>query len=331
MTEPPLAEHENERLAALYRLDILDTPPEEPFEHVIALVRSVLDVPMAAVSLVDKDRQWFKAQEGLNASETDRSVSFCTHTIAKDEPFSVPDALEDPRFSTNSLVTGEPGIRSYAGVPLRTPDGFAVGALCAMDRKPRRFTDAEMEMLANFARIVENEFALRRMAEQDSMTGALTRRAFWDQVRHEMERYKRHGRPCSLVLGDLDHFKHVNDTYGHPAGDAVLTEVSSLVLATKRTMDVLGRLGGEEFALLLPDTEESDGFRAVERFRKLLAGHEIALPSGETLRVTASFGIAGLTPDILTVEAWMKRADEALYRAKRAGRNRCECAADEPR
>lgn len=326
MTSVPILEDEPGRLAALQRLEILDTDAEEPFEHIVSLVRSVLNVPIAAVSLVDADRQWFKARAGVNAGETPRSLSFCSHAIKDTQPFLIENALDDARFAGNALVTGDPKIRSYVGIPLRTPEGYNVGALCAIDQQPRQFTETEVTMLKNLARIVETELELRRIAERDVLTGALTRRAFAERALVEIDRYHRYGRPSTLVLADLDHFKAVNDTYGHSAGDCVLREVARLVTELKRDADVLRRLGGEEFAILLPETNVDAAYVAVERFRKEIEDHRISLLEDRAPEVTASFGIAEVGQGISSVEEWLSAADKPLYAAKRLGRNRSEIA-----
>lgn len=324
--KPIILGDEDGRLAALKRLEILDSPREEPFEHIVSLVRSVLNVPIVAVSLIDKERQWFKAITGLAVTETQRDISFCTHSIEQAEPFIVSDAEHDPRFAGNPLVTGEPGIRSYAGVQLRTVEGYVVGSLCAIDQTPRSFSAHEVAILSNFAKIVERELELRQIAECDSLTGALTRRAFFQKASEEIERFHRYGRPTSLVLADLDHFKRVNDSYGHVAGDAVLCAATKLVVETIRPIDSLGRLGGEEFAVLLPETEASAALDAADRFRKLLAQTNIGLAGGAEIRVTASFGIAQMSASIGSVDQWVAAADLGLYAAKQAGRNLCRTA-----
>jgi GAF domain-containing protein len=216
MLDPKLFDEEG-RLAALERYGVLDTPPEPPFEKITSLVQSVLAVPICAVSLVDRERQWFKAIQGLDARETPRSISFCTHTIKSDQALIVPDAFADPRFLASPLVVGPPHIRSYAGVPLQTPDGYNVGALCAIDVEPREFSDAQIGILASFASLVIDELELRRIAERDHLTHALTRRGFLEQMKREIARFHRHGRDSVLVLMDIDHFKSVNDRFGHPA------------------------------------------------------------------------------------------------------------------
>ncbi|HUD28092.1 MAG TPA: sensor domain-containing diguanylate cyclase, partial [Novosphingobium sp.] len=310
------------RLAALRRLAILDTPPEEPFENVVNLVRTVLGVPISAVTLVDRDRQWFKAISGLDASETPRSESFCAHAIGQRTPLLIADATQDPRVADYPAVTGDAHVRSYAGVPLVTSDGYNVGALCAVDTKAREFTEGELAILRNFASIVVNEMELRRIAERDQLTGALTRRGFIEKVEQEIARCRRYGRSASLLLIDVDHFKSVNDTWGHPAGDAVLRELAAVLSGSGRPADLLGRIGGEELAMLLPETSAADALAAAERFRATIATLPIAIAPTRTIAITASFGVAALADDITSAEAWIARADVPLYEAKRGGRNR---------
>jgi diguanylate cyclase (GGDEF)-like protein len=319
---------ENGRIAALERYDVLDTPPEKPFDKITSLVQSVMGVPICAVSLVDRERQWFKSIQGLDATETSRSISFCTHTITTREPLIIADALQDPRFSANPLVTGEPHIRSYAGVPLQTPDGYNIGALCAIDTVPREFSDAQISILKSFAALVVDELELRRIAERDHLTGALTRRGFIEQMKKEIARFERHRRESVLVLLDVDHFKSVNDRFGHPAGDTVLKAVSDVCRQHLRANDAFGRLGGEEFGVLLSETDSNGGWAAAEKFRHAIA--DLSFDLGGGFRVTASFGVAAIGLGISKPEDWIIEADEALYAAKRQGRNRCSVQAQRP-
>ena len=256
------------RLAALNRYDVLDTAPEKPFDKITALVQTVMNVPIAAVSLVDVHRQWFKSIQGLDVTETSRDVAFCHYTIQQRTPLIVPDARADPRFAENALVTGEPYIRAYVGVPLETPDGYNLGSLCAIDYEPREFDANQVTTLQSFAKLVVDELELRQVAISDGLTGALTRRAFIEAANHEIERSRRYGRDLTLVLFDLDDFKAVNDTHGHPAGDTVLRYVAACAQENIRTSDTFGRLGGEEFAILMPETDTDAAFACVERLRR---------------------------------------------------------------
>jgi diguanylate cyclase (GGDEF)-like protein len=170
----PKPSDELARLDALRRYGILDSAPEPAFDRLTAIVARVLEVPIALVSLIDVERQWFKSCVGLgDTTETSRDVAFCAYAIHSDEVFVIPDATADPRFAGNPLVTGEPYIRAYAGAPLRTSDGFRLGTLCAIDRRPRAFTADQLAMVKDLAHVVIGEMeqlrtlrALRRAEEQ---------------------------------------------------------------------------------------------------------------------------------------------------------------------
>lgn len=148
-------------MCALRRLDILDTRPEQSFETIVDLVCEILRVPICAVSLIDNERQWFKANRGLGVSETARDISFCTHAIQHDVPYVVEDAASAPLFSRNPLVTGDLRIGSYLGAQLKTKDGFNIGTLCAIDTVPRIFTTPEIAMLTKFASLVIGDIEMR--------------------------------------------------------------------------------------------------------------------------------------------------------------------------
>lgn len=308
------------RLAALDRYAVLDTEAETSFDRITALVRTVLKMPMVAVSLIDQHRQWFKSRQGLNVQSMDRHVSFCTHTIRTQAPLVIPDATLDPRFVDNPLVIGTPFIRSYAGAPLSTPDGYNVGALCAMDIVPREFDAAQIEILLSFAALVVDELELRTIAQTDFLTGAISRRGFIHELDQALARHHRRAEPQTLLMLDLDHFKAINDTLGHSVGDQVLVAVASACGQVGRGEDAFGRVGGEEFAILLAGTGVENGLQAAERFRAAIAG--VVVPGHPDLHVTASFGVTAIEAgDDATI--WMARADRALYVAKESGRNRC--------
>ena len=313
------------RLAALGRYEVLDTPREAPFERITGLVRAVLNVPISTLSLIDADRQWYKSCVGMDSSDLPRKLSFCTHTIQAREPLYIPDTLEDARFKDLPSVTAAPYIRSYLGAPLMSPDGYNLGALCALDVRPREFSDGQIEVLKSFAALAVDELELRRIAQVDSLTGAATRRSFLLEVEKAIAKFVRRRQPAVLLTLDVDHFKRVNDTFGHPSGDVVLRTVSSGLQGLLRTEDLLGRLGGEEFGILLADAELHQAEQTAERLR--CAIEDLPLELKEPLRVTASFGISAIRADRLTPELWLASADEALYAAKRSGRNRC-CVAE---
>lgn len=157
-----LPDRETDRLDALDSYEILDTGPEESFDRITRMAGRLLDVPICLVSLIDRDRQWFKSRHGLDATETPRDISFCTHAILRDQVMVVPNALEDLRFRDNPLVVGDPCIRFYAGAPLTSSGGHNIGTLCAIDRQPREMTDDQRQLLNDLAHMVVDELELRR-------------------------------------------------------------------------------------------------------------------------------------------------------------------------
>jgi GAF domain-containing protein len=186
MQTPALPPDEAERLTALQALNILDTPPEARFDRITRLAARLFDVQIALVSLVDANRQWFKSCYGLEERETGRDISFCGHAILQPETMIVPDALVDPRFADNTLVTHEPHIRFYAGQPLNSSDGHRVGTLCIIDRRPRQLSDAEKQTLKDLAIWVERELSSVELTEAlKQLQKANIRLARLSQVRGE--------------------------------------------------------------------------------------------------------------------------------------------------
>ncbi len=180
----PTPSNEAVRLALLRDLDILDTAPEERFDRVTRLASAILDAPIALVSLVDHDRQWFKARTGLEATQTAREVAFCAHAILDDGVMVVPDAREDPRFAHNPLVTGDLGIRFYAGAPLILQPHVRLGTLCVIDRVPRELDPTQRQLLADLAAVVVDELALRRQLAY-LVEAHATIEAYTDEVARE--------------------------------------------------------------------------------------------------------------------------------------------------
>jgi two-component sensor histidine kinase len=159
---PPFPVDEPQRLIALKRYDLLDTPPEEAFDRLTRLAAGVLGMPISLITLIDETRQWFKSRHGFDAPWTRREVAFCSRTILDTEPLVVPDATADDRFVANPLVTGKPNIRFYAGAPLVTPEGYVLGTLCVIDRSPHpEFSDEQRRLLQDLAGLVMTEIEAR--------------------------------------------------------------------------------------------------------------------------------------------------------------------------
>lgn len=177
---------ESDRLAALAEYQILDTAAEPGFDDAVSIAVQLCDVPIALVSLIDDSRQWFKAAVGLTVSETPRDISFCGHAIGKPELFVIEDATQDPRFADNPLVTGEPFIRFYAGAPLITSDGLAIGTICVLDHRPRKLTDGQRAGLTALARQVMGQLELRRLLVQHQ-EGEEHRRLLTAELEHRIK------------------------------------------------------------------------------------------------------------------------------------------------
>ena len=353
---------ESERLAALRRLCILDTPPENEYDDLTRLAANVCQTPVALISIVSEHRQWFKSCIGMETRETPRAVSFCTHALRENQLFVVPDARLDERFAANPFVVQEPGIRFYAGMPVAGPEGHNLGTLCVIDHRPRELSEECRIALRVLARQVGALFQIRQqigtlrdaaeeqariehrlrdtqdrlreanrrleqMVRTDALTGLGNRRLFSERMRQEWKLSQRLEFPVALLMIDIDHFKIVNDEHGHTAGDEVLRHIGKLLEHSTRGSDTCVRYGGEEFAVILPATSQNQA----EHLAKVLREEIAAAPCGHQ-NITVSIGVAAgnACNQSETLEQLIERADAALYTAKAAGRNRVECAPVDP-
>jgi diguanylate cyclase (GGDEF)-like protein len=319
MKAPPKPPDEDRRIRTLQSLGILDTPAEERFDRVTRLACRLFGVPIALVSLVDEDRQWFKSRQGLDATETPREISFCGHSILGREVMLVEDADLDERFSDNPLVCQDPAIRFYAGAPLEASDGSRLGTLCLIDREPRTLDEDEIALLRDLADMVERELVAIQLATLDELTGLSNRRGFETMARHALASCRRIGRPVSLLYIDLDGFKQINDEHGHAEGDRALVEMAGCLLRAFRDSDVVARIGGDEFCVLLTDAGDGELKAPIERLAEEVEATNRSGRSGWQLRY--SYGVATLdAKSTLPIDMLLDQADASMYRRRKEKR-----------
>ena len=272
MQPPPIPADERERLASLRALNILDTPPEERFDRVTRLARRLFDVPIALVSLVDGERQWFKSRAGLDTAETPRDISFCGHAVLDEQVLLVRDATVDVRFRDNPLVSGEPRIRFYAGCPMHAGDGRRVGTLCVIDQRPRELDEAGRSLLRELARMAESELAGAAAETTDPLTLLSSRRGFECLAAHSLELGRRSYRPVSLVCFEVTGPRGPRGRLAAGVRDLVLRGFADVLRGVFCNGDVLGRVGEQEFAVLLVGDTSSDNLGGIlRRFETSLA------------------------------------------------------------
>jgi len=318
---------EHKRLAALIALNILGTEHTADFDIFPALASQLFSTPIAAISLIDRERQWFKASVGLDMAETSREMSLCAHAILDpNEVLYVPDATQDPRFADNLLVVGDFGLRFYAGVPIIGPSGHALGALCVMDREPRNVSEGTLEQLKQLAVGVGSALRLhawvqtfQKLSMTDSLTGLKNRAGFDKSLADALNRQGPPAPYVGLLFLDLDGFKAINDLFGHAGGDATLREVAQRLRQVTCMRDTISRFGGDEFCILIEDVQDIVGLDALAaRIHKALA--EPFIIDRQVVPLRTSIGIAVYPGDASEPEALIRKADAALYGAKRVGR-----------
>jgi diguanylate cyclase (GGDEF)-like protein len=313
---PFIPTDEKKRIEKLHSLQVLDTLPEERFERLTRMAKQMFDVPIALVSLVDENRQWFKSCIGLDVCETSREISFCGHSILEKSVFIVADATLDSRFADNPLVTGEPNIRFYAGCPLQV-SGHRLGTLCIIDKRPRVFGKNYITLLKDLAAMVECELAAIHMATMDELTDISNRRGFMTLAQHSINLAVRQIAPLILVFIDLDQFKNINDKFGHAAGDKVLVDFAALMKKSFRSSDVFARIGGDEFAVLMSNTTHAQAEVAIEKFSGLL--REYNQYKCRRYVVAYSYGIVEFDQNKHnSIEILLEEGDTLMYQLKKS-------------
>jgi diguanylate cyclase (GGDEF)-like protein len=316
----PIPADEEQRLRDLQRLGLLEPGADPQLNRIVDLACSVLGMPIALVSLVDRERQWFLARRGLDTTETPREMAFCAHAIADNAVLMVPDAQADGRFAANPLVLAEPRIRFYAGAPLRSPEGHNLGTLCVIDRQPRLLDPRQLEQLQLMADLVMHDLELRRLGSLCPVTGLVNRSTFFRIGQEEVLQARRSGCPLALLTIDIDDFQQVNKRWGHEAGDQVLLDLCRAAAGPLRPDDLFGRIGDEEFAVLLPDHGPTAAMATAEAIRSAVGALE-GVFSHSDYRPQISGGLSVLSPRDHAFSDLFQRADQALALAKGNGRN----------
>jgi diguanylate cyclase (GGDEF)-like protein len=333
MLRPTIPLDESQRLERLRSLHLLDTPAEERFDRLTRIAQTLLDVPVAAITLVDASRQWFKSSQGIALTQFARDVSFCAHAILGSELLVVDDLRADSRFADNPFVTSSPYFRFYAGHPLSTIDGSVVGTLAVFDYRPRTLKENERSAMSDLAAVAEKELRTspfspaqidmltddRKESQRiDPLTRLWNRAAVIEILERELSFAEREGSSLGVMLADIDHLQRINQTRGHEAGDSVLCDVARRMRASLRPYDSVGRFGGEEFLVLLPSADSDTAYAAAERIRAAIATDEAAA-------ATISIGVAAREPRS-DAASLIRAAERALQQAKIGGGNRVQIA-----
>lgn len=339
------------RLQALYDYDVLDTAPETTFDDLCRIATLLCQTPIAAIGLIDDRRQWFKARIGLPMSEIRRDDALCAHAILQSaELTQVDDARADPRFADSALVSGAQQVRFYAAAALVSPKGEAIGTLTVMEPQVRSLTPLQGDALRMLARQVVLHLEARRVLAQqvrmaverqhhlqlleqhqrqleslntelqeqgtaDGMTGLRNRRALEHILINEISRVARFDTTLSLLLVDLDHFRQYNERFGPEAGDDALRHIARLLLAHARPYDHVARYAGEEFVVVLPNTEAQEAMFVAERLR-----HAIESSTWAQQPISSSIGVATTDP-AQDDAALVSHAELAMREARQRGGN----------
>jgi diguanylate cyclase (GGDEF)-like protein len=315
----PIASDETRALRALTTFCVLDTLPDERFDRITRLACAALNVPVALVTLVDRERQWLKSRHGLATAAEEYWLSLCSKSVAADGQLVVRDTQAEPDFEDHPLVVGDPHLRFYAGQSIRGPDDSHIGALCIVDGRPRPFPVRDADVLSDLTALVEREILLLEHATTDELTRLSNRRGFAQVAHHILALCRRSAQPAVVVSVDLDNFKAVNDEHGHAVGDRVLRAFSKMLFTHFRDSDVVARVGGDEFAVLLSGTTTAHVIQSFDRLGEEFSASTLARTYP---KLHWSAGLADFDPrSEATIEALLNEADARMYRAKTSKRH----------
>lgn len=317
MGKPNTTSDETLRLQTLNSLKILNTHQEERFDRITKLTQRLLDVPVALFSLVDEDRIWFKSRQGLESAEMPRQGTLCDYVLQCETVFVVEDATKDARFRDNPVVTEAPGVRFYAGYPVCAQDGSRLGTLCVLDTVPRQIASEDIDLMQELGQLIEDELSTLTMASTDVLTKLANRRGFQMIAEPMIALCQRAWHPATLVMFDLDGLKQINDEFGHEAGDSSIKDFARLLLKVFRESDVVARIGGDEFCVLLTDPEEANSTCPLERLQERVDSYNAKRKQQYTLSFSA--GVVPFDKKFHTsVDDLLRDADERMYSQKRS-------------
>ncbi len=348
MISYPPPKFEEQRSEILQRYQILNDEQPEGTQCLADTIALSMRTPFVVAALNRRYRQWYGCEFGVEKYSHEDLQTYCARMHLSQKLFQVEDVSDEEFFSSHTKGLKIPNFKALAGVPLMDPNGKRFGTLVVADPDARDLTDQEMLMLTSFGRLVSNDICVRsaaryavrdlvelehekcdlfELATIDPLTKALNRRAFMRFSERELARFKRDNGRLSALMLDIDHFKQVNDVHGHATGDKVLSKLVSVATTVLRQEDLIGRLGGEEFAIVLAESDAASAVRVADRIRHAIK--QVKFPSDTgPFHITLSIGVSEPFYNEASINDALERADAALYRAKRNGRDRVELASE---
>lgn len=310
----PLPINEQQRLAEIKKLDILDTDSEERYDRITRMAKKLFNVQVAVISVIDDHRQWYKSKQGIEISEVPRDITFCSYTLSSPEILLVEDATQDERFAENPFVISEPNVRFYAGYPLKVTPNVILGTLCIFDDKPRIMNAEEIQIFEDFGKIVESELSGHAKSITDQLTGLSNRRGLEKIGNYLLGHAVREQMPVTVLFIDINDFKKINDTFGHKEGDAALIKIAQLLKNSIRGMDLLARLGGDEFCILFINLTDENAEVLISRIQNNL---NIINKTIDNYQIRISIGVETAIPtSTSTIEDFLNLSDHKMYKDK---------------
>lgn len=340
MPAAPFPPDELSRLESLRRMEVLDTPAEARFDRLTRLARRLFNVPFSMVTLLDTDRQWFKAAAGHCIPETPRSLSLCGYTLLENRPLTISDTRADPRTCDNPVVTGEMNVQFYSGVPLRNHDGHCVGTFCILDVQQRQLTPEDHHALKDLAACAESELRLQRLTQTERQLlqemDALRRRTTIDPVSRcwneatiqellEKELAGATAGNLTVIALGVDDFLSLAQLDGKPHGDLVLRETADRLRAGLMAHQMLGRSGPVDFLLVLPGVRASAAPELAHSMLGRLRDRHYRF-GNNLVPVTGSLGVAVWRGRQESAESLIERAHRSLGRAQSGEGNQVQVA-----